>query len=38
MSIQVDTTNWIKGKHYPNWMNEIGLSMISKGYLLPLTF
>ena len=35
MSIQVDTTNWIKGKHYPNWMNEIGLSMISKGYLLP---
>jgi len=35
MSIQVDTTNWTKGKHYPNWMNEIGLSMISKGYLLP---
>jgi ribonucleoside-diphosphate reductase alpha chain len=35
MSIQVDTTNWTKGKHYPTWMNEIGLSMISKGYLLP---
>jgi ribonucleotide reductase alpha subunit len=35
MSIQVDTTNWIKGKHYPTWMNEISLSMISKGYLLP---
>jgi ribonucleoside-diphosphate reductase alpha chain len=35
MSIQVDTTNWIKGKHYPNWMNEISLSMISKGYLMP---
>jgi ribonucleoside-diphosphate reductase alpha chain len=35
MSIQVDTTNWIKGKNYPIWMNEIGLSMISKGYLLP---
>jgi ribonucleoside-diphosphate reductase alpha chain len=35
MSIQVDTTNWIKGKQYPNWMNEISLSMISKGYLLP---
>jgi ribonucleoside-diphosphate reductase alpha chain len=34
MSIQVDTTNWTKGKHYPTWMNEIGLSMISKGYLL----
>lgn len=35
MSIQVDTTDWIKGKHYPSWMNEISLSMISKGYLLP---
>ena len=35
MSIQVDTTNWIKGKHYPTWFNEVGLSMISKGYLLP---
>jgi ribonucleoside-diphosphate reductase alpha chain len=35
MSIQIDTTNWIKGKHYPEWMNEISLSMISKGYLLP---
>ena len=35
MSIQVDTTNWTKGKHYPTWMNEIGISMISKGYLLP---
>jgi ribonucleoside-diphosphate reductase alpha chain len=35
MSIQVDTTDWTKGKHYPTWMNEIGLSMISKGYLLP---
>jgi ribonucleoside-diphosphate reductase alpha chain len=35
MSIQVDSTNWIKGKHYPTWMDEIGLSMVSKGYLLP---
>ena len=35
MSIQVDTTNWIKGKNYPEWMNDISLSMISKGYLLP---
>ena len=35
MSIQVDTTNWVKGKNYPTWMNEISLSMISKGYLLP---
>jgi ribonucleoside-diphosphate reductase alpha chain len=35
MSVNIDTTNWIKGKHYPEWMNEISLSMISKGYLLP---
>jgi ribonucleoside-diphosphate reductase alpha chain len=35
MSIQIDTTNWIKNKHYPDFMNEISLSMISKGYLLP---
>jgi ribonucleoside-diphosphate reductase alpha chain len=35
MSIQVDSTNWIKGKNYPVWFDEIGLSMISKGYLLP---
>jgi ribonucleoside-diphosphate reductase alpha chain len=35
MSIQVDTGNWIKGKHYPEWMDEIAISMISKGYLLP---
>jgi len=30
----VDTTNWIKGKHYPEFMDEIAVSMISKGYLL----
>jgi len=35
MSIQVDTSKWIKGKNYPVWFDEIGLSMISKGYLLP---
>jgi len=35
MSAQIDTTNWIKGKHYPEWMDEIAVSMISKGYLLP---
>jgi len=35
MSVQIDTTNWIKGKHYPEWMDEIAISMISKGYLLP---
>jgi ribonucleoside-diphosphate reductase alpha chain len=35
MSIQVDTSKWVKGKNYPEFMNEISLSMISKGYLLP---
>jgi len=35
MSINTDTTDWVKGKNYPTWFNEIGLSMISKGYLLP---
>ncbi len=35
MSIQVDTTNWVKGKSYPNWMDQIGLDIVSNGYLLP---
>lgn len=35
MSLQVDTSKWVKGKDYPDWMDEIGISMISKGYLLP---
>ena len=35
MSIQTDTSKWIKGKNYPEWLDEIALSMISKGYLLP---
>jgi ribonucleoside-diphosphate reductase alpha chain len=30
----IDTTNWIKGKHYPEFMDEIAVSMISKGYLM----
>ena len=34
MSTHVDTTNWIKGKNYPEWMDDIAISMISKGYLL----
>ena len=34
-NIQIDTSNWVKGKNYPEWFDEIGLSMISKGYLLP---
>jgi ribonucleoside-diphosphate reductase alpha chain len=35
MSIQVDTSKWIKGKDYPEFMDDIAISMISKGYLLP---
>jgi len=35
MSLQINTEGWIKGKNYPVWFDEIGLSMISKGYLLP---
>jgi ribonucleoside-diphosphate reductase alpha chain len=35
MSIQVDTSKWVKGKNYPEWMDDIAISMISKGYLLP---
>tara|TARA_R100001126_G_scaffold15000_1_gene6795 strand:- start:13331 stop:15046 length:1716 start_codon:yes stop_codon:yes gene_type:complete len=35
MTIQVDYSQWEKGKDYPDWMNEISLATISKGYLLP---
>jgi ribonucleoside-diphosphate reductase alpha chain len=35
MSTQVDTSKWVKGKNYPEWMDEIAVSIISKGYLLP---
>jgi len=31
----VDTSKWVKGKNYPEWMDDIAVSMISKGYLLP---
>ena len=34
MSIIVDTTSWEAGKDYPEWMNEISIATISKGYLL----
>ena len=30
-----DTTQWVKGKDYPEWMDEVGVATISKGYLLP---
>ena len=35
MSIHVDTSHWVRGKDYPNWMDQIAIDMISKGYLLP---
>jgi ribonucleoside-diphosphate reductase alpha chain len=35
MSINVDTRKWVVGKDYPEWMDDISISMISKGYLLP---
>ena len=34
-TLQVDYSNWEAGKQYPVWMDEISLSTISKGYLLP---
>ena len=30
-----DYSQWEAGKHYPEWMDEISLATISKGYLLP---
>ena len=30
-----DTSSWVKGKDYPEWLDEVGLATISKGYLLP---
>ena len=33
--INVDTSNWIKGRDYPTFMDSIGLATISQGYLLP---
>ena len=33
MSIITDTSEWIAGKDYPEWMNEVSIATISKGYL-----
>ena len=30
-----DTTQWVAGKDYPEWIDEVGVATISKGYLLP---
>jgi ribonucleoside-diphosphate reductase alpha chain len=34
MSVVVDTRKWVIDKNYPAWMDDIAVSMISKGYLL----
>jgi ribonucleoside-diphosphate reductase alpha chain len=34
-SLIVDYSNWIAGKDYPEYMDEVSLATISKGYLLP---
>ena len=34
-TLQADYSNWEAGKQYPEWMDEISLATISKGYLLP---
>jgi ribonucleoside-diphosphate reductase alpha chain len=34
-ALQVDYSDWEAGKNYPEWMDEISLATISKGYLLP---
>ena len=31
-----DYSNWTAGKEYPEWMDEISLATISKGYLYYL--
>jgi ribonucleoside-diphosphate reductase alpha chain len=33
--INVDTTNWVKHRDYPAWLDSIGMATISQGYLLP---
>ena len=34
-NLTADTTQWVAGKDYPEYYDEIALSTISKGYLLP---
>ena len=33
--LNIDTSKWVKGKDYPEWLDEIGKSIVSQGYLLP---
>ena len=34
-SLIADYTKWERGKDYPEWFDDVSLSTISKGYLLP---
>ena len=34
-NLVIDYTSWERGKDYPEYMDEVALSTISKGYLLP---
>ena len=34
-NIYADYSDWQSGKDYPDWMDEVALATISKGYLLP---
>ena len=34
-SLIADYSNWVPGKDYPEYMDEVSLATISKGYLLP---
>ena len=33
-ALQVNYSQWEAGKQYPEWMDEISLATISKGYLM----
>ena len=33
--MKIDISNWIKGKNYYDWNDDISLSILSNGYLLP---
>ena len=35
MKHEVNTSKWVKGKDYPEYLDEIAISMLSRGYLLP---
>jgi len=35
MKHEVDTSKWVKGKDYPAYLDDIAISMLSRGYLLP---